>query len=68
MRPYSSSTRSNIRATSFSLDRFEGRSSLKTWILRIVSNQAKTRAVRERRTVPFSALERYLAVAAPVRS
>ena len=37
------------------LDRFEGRSSLKTWILRIVSNIAKTRAVRERRTVPFSA-------------
>jgi RNA polymerase sigma-70 factor (ECF subfamily) len=38
------------------LDRFEGRSSLKTWVLRITSNQAKTRAVRERRTVPFSAL------------
>jgi RNA polymerase sigma-70 factor, ECF subfamily len=38
------------------LDRFEGRSSLKTWALRIVSNRAKTRAVRERRTVPFSAL------------
>jgi RNA polymerase sigma-70 factor, ECF subfamily len=38
------------------LGRFEGRSSLKTWVLRIVSNRAKTRAVRERRTVPFSAL------------
>jgi RNA polymerase sigma-70 factor (ECF subfamily) len=38
------------------LDRFEGRSSLKTWVLRIVGNQAKTRAVRERRSVPFSAL------------
>ena len=38
------------------LDRFEGRSSLKTWILRIVSNRAKTRALRERRTVPLSAL------------
>jgi RNA polymerase sigma-70 factor (ECF subfamily) len=38
------------------LDRFEGRSSLKTWILRITSNRAKTRAIRERRTVPFSAL------------
>ncbi len=38
------------------LDRFEGRSSLKTWVLRIVGNRAKTRAVRERRSVPFSAL------------
>src|SRR5262245_12240613 len=32
---------------------FEGRSSLKTWILRILINQAKTRAVREGRTVPL---------------
>lgn len=38
------------------LDRFEGRSSLKTWIFRIVSNVAKTRGERERRSVPFSAL------------
>jgi RNA polymerase sigma-70 factor, ECF subfamily len=38
------------------LDHFESRSSLKTWVLRIVSNRAKTRAVRERRSVPFSAL------------
>jgi RNA polymerase sigma-70 factor (ECF subfamily) len=36
--------------------RFEGRSSLKTWIFRILANKAKTRAVREGRTIPFSAL------------
>jgi RNA polymerase sigma-70 factor, ECF subfamily len=39
------------------LDRFEGRSSLKTWIFRILSNTAKTRAQREGRTLPFSALQ-----------
>jgi RNA polymerase sigma-70 factor, ECF subfamily len=38
------------------IDRFEGRSSLKTWILRIVVNTAKTRGVREARSVPFSSL------------
>jgi RNA polymerase sigma-70 factor (ECF subfamily) len=38
------------------LDGFEGRSSLKTWILRIVANQARTRGERERRSVPVSAL------------
>jgi RNA polymerase sigma-70 factor, ECF subfamily len=38
------------------LDRFEGRSSLKTWVTRIVVNTAKTRGVREARSVPFSAL------------
>jgi RNA polymerase sigma-70 factor (ECF subfamily) len=38
------------------LDRFEGRSSLKTWIMRIVANQARTRGERERRSVPVSAL------------
>ena len=35
---------------------FEGRSSLKTWIFRILINRAKTRAVREGRTVPFTSL------------
>jgi RNA polymerase sigma-70 factor, ECF subfamily len=38
------------------VDRFEGRSSLKTWIFRILTNIAMTRAVRERRSLPFSAL------------
>jgi RNA polymerase sigma-70 factor (ECF subfamily) len=39
------------------LDRFEGRSSLRTWIFRILVNRAKTRGTRERRTVPFSSFE-----------
>jgi len=38
------------------LDRFEGRASLKTWILSILVNKAKTRGVREARSVPFAAL------------
>ncbi|HEY2803132.1 MAG TPA: sigma-70 family RNA polymerase sigma factor [Actinomycetota bacterium] len=38
------------------LDRFEGRSSLKTWIFRILTNRAKTRGQRERRSIPFSSL------------
>ena len=40
-----------------SLPRFEGRSSLKTWLLRILKNVASRRAAQERRSVPFSALE-----------
>ena len=38
------------------IDRFEGRSSLKTWIFRILANTAKTRGVREARSIPFADL------------
>jgi RNA polymerase sigma-70 factor, ECF subfamily len=38
------------------LDRFQGRSSLRTWIMSILVNIAKTRGVRESRSVPYSAL------------
>ena len=38
------------------IDRFEGRSSLKTWLFRILTNRAKTRGEREARSVPFSSI------------
>jgi RNA polymerase sigma-70 factor (ECF subfamily) len=38
------------------LDAFEGRSSLSTWMFSILANLARTRATRDARSVPFSAL------------
>jgi RNA polymerase sigma-70 factor, ECF subfamily len=38
------------------IDRFEGRSSVKTWLYRILIYRARARGERERRTVPMSAL------------
>jgi RNA polymerase sigma-70 factor, ECF subfamily len=46
------------------IDRFERRSSLKTWIFRILVNRARTRAKREARSIPLSAL-RPLSAASP---
>jgi RNA polymerase sigma-70 factor (ECF subfamily) len=36
------------------VERFEGRSSLKTWLFRILTNKAKTHGQRESRVLPFS--------------
>lgn len=38
------------------IDRFEGRSSLKTWVYRILINRAMTKGAREARSVPFATL------------
>jgi RNA polymerase sigma-70 factor (ECF subfamily) len=40
------------------IDRFEGRSSLRTWITQILLNKARTRGVREKRSLPFSFFRR----------
>jgi RNA polymerase sigma-70 factor (ECF subfamily) len=42
-----------------SLNRFEGRSSLRTWIFGIMIHKAKDRGVREKRHTTFSAFESY---------
>jgi len=39
------------------IDRFERRSTLKTWLYRVLMNKARTRGVREQRTRPFSSLD-----------
>jgi RNA polymerase sigma-70 factor (ECF subfamily) len=39
------------------LDRFEGRSSFKTWLLRICANRAKSVGAREHRSVPVDPTE-----------
>jgi RNA polymerase sigma-70 factor (ECF subfamily) len=38
------------------IEGFEGRSSLRSWVFTIVINRARTRGVREARTIPWSAL------------
>jgi len=38
------------------IDRFEGRSALATWMFSILTNQAKSHAARERRSLPFSSI------------
>ena len=40
------------------IDRFEGRSALRTWIFQILLNKARTKGVREKRTLPFAYFRR----------
>jgi RNA polymerase sigma factor (sigma-70 family) len=47
------------------LDRFEGRSSLKTWVYRILVNTAKNRGARESRTISWDSLAAALEDAGP---
>lgn len=48
------------------LERFERRSSFRTWLVQIALNQARTRGERERRTIPFASFaDREIADDAP---
>jgi RNA polymerase sigma-70 factor, ECF subfamily len=40
------------------IDRFEGRAALRTWVVSIVLNKARTHGRRERRTLPFASMRR----------
>ena len=40
------------------IDRFQGRSALRTWIFQILLNTARTKGKREKRTLPFAAFRR----------
>src|SRR4051812_45172859 len=42
------------------LERFEGRSSLRTWVFSILLNRARTHGRRERRLLPFTSLQERL--------
>jgi RNA polymerase sigma-70 factor (ECF subfamily) len=50
------------------LNRFESRSSLKTWIFTILTNKAKTRSQREKRSISFSDLDETLSALPTVDS
>lgn len=50
------------------LSGFEGRAAFKTWLFRILINQARRRGARERRSIPFSALQEIATDAAPAVS